>query len=1095
MNFEGNAELVEAQLFPSGPIETGVFGRIDQWVARQPDKPLYVFLNARGETAARYTYRQFANRVALIASHLATTAGLMPGDRLVLLYSPGIEMVCALFACARAGFIAVPAAPLTAHGFRSQTNQLAHIVKDSGARAILMDAETRHVLAGDGEADAAADRFGPRDALFKPLWIETDRLTSRIGDPPEQPPHEIFCLQYTSGSTSDPKGVIVTHKAILHNCDLTADYETPVTVSWLPQHHDMGLIGYYIYTLLGGGTTYGFAPATFIQRPALWLETISKQQAIASSAPNFAFDLCLDERRVPQKVLDGLDLSSLKFLMAAAEPIKVDTYRRFVQRFEPCGLDRKSFFVAYGLAEFTLAVTNHGRNFLRLDKKKLADGVVEPIQNASQISEATQLMSCGHPLGDTIVKIVDEGNEPLPEDRVGEIWISGRSACRGYWAKPAQSATTFGAELNDGAIYPAPFIRTGDMGFMHDGELYVCGRRKDMIIVRGQNHYAEDIEQVVERSFEQIRKGGLAAFEIEGREGSYTALVAEIAPNRPRPDPREIIKAVRERLNVTIDRVTFVSPRSVARTSSGKVRRSKTREMLLDGALEVIADYSADTSELVAAVEEDRSEFSRLKKRYNLTGNEDFTLLDAGIDSFDVVVFLHWLRETLNDKGALIVSDKIDAKLLGAVTIRQISQIGALLESEPAAAIALMRQFLDEQYDLYLEREQQMMLADRNLSFEPKPRPQVPSQNPGPAKSILLTGGSGFFGPFLLASLLKQTDAKFRVLVRAGDEAEGAERIRAGLAAAIGPRAAELDIAGRVVPLLGDLERPQLGLTPEVWDELAGDIDAIYHNAASVNYLFDYRHMRDANVVGVNEILKLAFAGQPKQFNHISTTFVYGWAKKDVLFENDHNDEMALLDFGYSQSKWVSEQLVHQARRKGLSTRIFRPSLITPSLEGGGDTMDITLRFLSFIIKHGISVSAKNQVSFVPADVAAENIVALANDPDTVGGVFNVTRDDYENLTEVTDLITAKTGRRFEAFDIKAFVPEVIRRCTTADPLYPLLDFLVGSVDKIDAMADKRYDSSAYREAKTANPNAVADPPLSEVVDGILRFFDRRKGN
>jgi thioester reductase-like protein len=465
-------------------------------------------------------------------------------------------------------------------------------------------------------------------------------------------------------------------------------------------------------------------------------------------------------------------------------------------------------------------------------------------------------------------------------------------------------------------------------------------------------------------------------------------------------------------------------------------------------------------------------------------------LLDAGIDSFDVVVFVHWLRETLNERGALISSDEIDTKLLGAVTIRQISQISALLEIDRDAAVEEMRRFLDEQYAGHLRQDQQMMLADRVLGVGPKAAES--GRAFGPAKSILLTGGTGFLGPFLLASLMRQTDAKVHVLVRARDEAEAANRIRNCLTTAIGERAESLEIADRVVLHCGDLEQADLGLGRDVWERLADDVDTIYHNGASVNYLLDYRRMRQANVFGVGEMLKLAFAGRPKQFDHISTTFIYGWGKKDVLFENDSNDEMALLDFGYSQSKWVSEQLVLDAGRKGLAVRVFRPSLITPSIDGGGETMDITLRFLSFIIKHGISVNARNQVSFVPADVAARNIVAIANNPASIGGVFNVTRDNYENLVDVTELITAKTGRRFDLFSIKEFVPEVIRRCTTEDPLYPLLDFLIDSADKIDAMADKRYDNDAYRAIRSANPDALADPPLSDVVDGILRFFGKR---
>ena len=238
---------------------------------------------------------------------------------------------------------------------------------------------------------------------------------------------------------------------------------------------------------------------------------------------------------------------------------------------------------------------------------------------------------------------------------------------------------------------------------------------------------------------------------------------------------------------------------------------------------------------------------------------------------------------------------------------------------------------------------------------------------------MLLTGGTGFIGPFLIKSLLEQTKAKIYVLVRASDEMQGRQRLRAAMES-MGPCRGRLMqmFEARVMPICGDLGQPNLGLTQDAWDFLANEIDTIFHNGATVNYLFNYDRMRDANVMGTNEVLRLAFEGRPKEFNYVSTTFIFGWAVKDVLYETDFNEDMELLDFGYSQSKWVAEQVVADARSKGLSTRIFRPALVSPSVTGGGNNFDIAVRLVAFMVNHGIGVDALNQVSFVPADIVGE---------------------------------------------------------------------------------------------------------------------------
>jgi thioester reductase-like protein len=384
-----------------------------------------------------------------------------------------------------------------------------------------------------------------------------------------------------------------------------------------------------------------------------------------------------------------------------------------------------------------------------------------------------------------------------------------------------------------------------------------------------------------------------------------------------------------------------------------------------------------------------------------------------------------------------------------------------------------------------------MMSNDRKLIFEPPvpmPLPETPVLN-----QVLLTGGTGFIGPFLMKSVLEQTRAKIYVLVRSSDEKQGKQRLRDAMES-IGPCGVGLMemFEARVIPVCGDLGQPKLGLTQDEWDFFASEIDTVFHNGATVNYLFNYDLMRDANVLGTNEVVRLAFEGKPKEFNYVSTTFVFGWAVKSVLNETDLNENMELLDFGYSQSKWVAEQVVVDARSRGLSTRIFRPALVSPSVTGGGNNFDIAVRLVAFMVNHGIGVDTLNQVSFVPADIVANNIVAISTTRGTANKTYHVTRDDYSNMMDITGLITKATGRQFETFRLPDFVPELIRRCRKEDLLFPLLDFLVGSVDNISAMEFKRYDSSSYQKARDASVWGKADPSLEDTVNGILKFMYRK---
>jgi thioester reductase-like protein len=613
-----------------------------------------------------------------------------------------------------------------------------------------------------------------------------------------------------------------------------------------------------------------------------------------------------------------------------------------------------------------------------------------------------------------------------------------------------------------------------------------------MIILRGQNYYPHDIENVVEKSSGLIRHNCVAAFQIQEDSEPALAIVAEAKNPRALPDARKIAAAVRNYLNVEVAVISIIAPRAIPRTSSGKIMRHKTKQMWQQGQFTVLSDFSREKDAGNSPCDSDmHSSFAELKAKYNLTGLESYNLVEAGLDSLDLVVFVHELKELLKDKGAEMLARQVDIGVIQRVAVAELFGLAEKLKRAPEAALVHLRNSLAAFREEQRAAEKQMMINDRKLIFEPpvpSPMPETPMAN-----QVLLTGGTGFVGPFLMKSLLEQTRAKIYVLVRSSNEQQGRERLRAAMES-MGPCGAGLMemFEARVIPVCGDLGQPKLGLAQDEWDLLASEIDTVFHNGATVNYLFNYDLMRDANVLGTNEVVRLAFEGRPKEFNYVSTTFVFGWAVKSVLNETDLNENMELLDFGYSQSKWVAEQVVVEARKRGLSARIFRPALVSPSITGGGNNFDIAVRLVAFMVNHGIGVDTLNQVSFVPADIVANNIVAISTTRGTANKTYHVTRDDYSNMMDITGLITKATGRQFQTFRLPDFVPELIRRCRKEDLLFPLLDFLVGSVDNISAMEFKRYDSTSYQAARDASVWGKADPSLEDTVNGILKFMYRK---
>ncbi len=1058
---------------------------LGHWAAVNPDKCFSVFLDRNGTPRETYTYQSFEARTRFLAEHLREETALKRGDRVALVYPPGLEMVATFVACARIGVIPVPVPPVTSVGNGEGATRLRSVMLDSGAAL---------ALTGSGLLDRETDdRANPQDA-FARLGVEavaTDLLqgTARAGGADD--PSQTLFLQYTSGSTGTPKGVVVSHQNVIHNCNSMIDHQA-VGVSWLPQFHDLGLIGYYLFQIVTGGTTYGFSPLDFLRRPVLWLEALSRYQATYTSSPNFGFEYCLSTERVPDDALEGLDLSSVQVFMNAAEPVRPSTYRAFLDRFEKYGLRPAAHVVAYGLAENTLAVSNSGQRSVTIDRGSLHARTVTMATPDAPADQQLELVSCGRPLNGIQVRIVepDTGVE-VGASGIGEIWVAGQSKCQGYWNKPELSEQVFENSIVGDSNGSYSYLRTGDLGFLDDGELFVCGRIKDLIIINGQNYYPEDLEAAVENSSAQVQAGSVATF--RGRDGEERlVVVAGLRNPNDLPDPDDVSRSLRRHGYTGPHTIMFVRRQAIKRTTSGKVARSLTRDKWLEGGLRTIETHVREGDgaglDWVPSLDVE-AHYKRFLATYALAGDEDARPGDVGLGSLALAELLVILERAAARTGAGELQEALHIPVLQRLTVREISELVRAFQEGSAGWATDLQAKLDAVKRESDESEAAAMRRDARLA--PLGVSALPRAE-GAFSHVLLTGGTGFLGPFLLRSLLEQTDANYTVLVRGPQASVARERLRSELEAAglhDERSAAEFDARVRVVS--GDLASPRLGLSAADWLELAETVDTIVHNGAWVDYVLDYDTLRGANIEGTRELLKLASTSRRKELHFVSSTTIFGFTGKRNLIERDSNPEMSGLDFGYAQTKWVCEQLVLQAREQGVEARIYRPAFITAATSGFGHSTDIVVRLLSFMIKYGVAPNADIQLSFMPADIAAHNIAAvMTSSAEPREPVLHVTVDDYFDMVDLTTQINKDYGIDFRYVDLAEFSREMKRLATAVDPVFPLVDFVARAHSKVLVMEGKRYRNAAYRQALKNSGVGVPDASLEEIVSYLMASME-----
>ncbi|MEI9994247.1 MAG: AMP-binding protein [Rhizomicrobium sp.] len=647
-----------------------------------PDRVLYRYVeSANPDAAARaLTFGELQARAQQRARLLRETA--REGSTVLLIYPAGLDFIISFYACLYAGLIAVPAPPAMPGRLQRMFPRLTAIARDCKPSLALANAKLAN-LVKSGLADS---QFGLDAALAGVRWIATseDEELSAAGGQALAGNSEIAFLQYTSGSTADPKGVCITHANLIYglanNAVEAAFAHDSVTVSWVPNFHDLGLVFGVLQPLYVGGEGIFLSPDAFMRRPAFWLETISRFRASHSSTPNFGLEHAL--RRVTDRELQEIDLSSWVVAVIGGEPVRANTIERFAARFAPCGLRYPTLSACYGMAEAVLKVsstTTRGADICEFDAAALRQGSVHaPIPG----KDTRRLVACGWIGPGTRVEIVDPetGRRCLP-DRVGEIWVKSPSIAAGYWQRPKITASAFQARLPDG---DGPFYRTGDLGFIWTDQLIPCGRLKDLVIVRGLNYYPQDIEEAVENAHPIMRAGRSAAFSTDGETEEKLVVVAEVrgSPSNFGEAIAAIRRTVVDQVGLHVARVVLIASGSLPKTSSGKLQRAATRTALEAGALPVLLDWTladlvGDRSSLVDYLMKQLSE--ELSRRGVLDDSEalnpDRSPIELGVDSLMAVELLNSIRDELGIRiSAIALAEAHSVKELAAAIAAQPSR-------------------------------------------------------------------------------------------------------------------------------------------------------------------------------------------------------------------------------------------------------------------------------------------------------------------------------------------------------------------------------------------------------------------------------------
>lgn len=1036
---------------------------LEEAAVRFADAPAHQFLATREAEPAVTTFRDLVRRSSWIAASIRDRVA--PGRPVLVVTPPSPEFLPALAACFRLGSPAVPLYPprpgLEADGVAwiSRVAGLCDAALVLAPVALVPLLREHRIARADGTPLEVVPLDAPTEA--DPQWDRRSEDRPVVAETPA-------LLLFTSGSTGAPKGVVLTHGNLVGNI---AEFvrgarlgSGDAMVTWLPNGHIAGL-----YTrLVGqftGATTVEFPASLFLERPAFWPRTIARFGAAISAAPNFAYDLLAS---VPPAELAGVRLDRWRLAISGGEVVRPATFRALADTLGPCGFQPAALTPYYGLTETLCSAVRLSPDpgQVRLSRAGLERHRAEDAP--ADATDALEFLGNGPALGSTRLAIVDPATRRgLAEDHVGEIWVGGAAVTPGYLHQEALNAEVVRAVRADGT--DGTWFRTGDLGFLRAGTLYVTGRLKEMVIVRGKNYYPADLEHAALSALSGHGVAVCAAFGLDLRGEEQVALALELArgTDATSADPSALAALAQSGLvlvcGVACGAVVVVPFGSLPRTATGKVQRGRCRTLLESGQWKPVG---AAASASASGPRPDASVPS--------------PPLDPAIGPF-----VEWLRTEIatvtgRTPGSVDVSLPLPAlgvdslgmvRLLAAMEIRFAAGVGIGRMLSAASVVELARGIHDgrsgsvrpeavEPVDFAAELG---AFADRLAGFRTLPRAQRPT------RSVFLTGATGFLGAYLLRDLLHRSGTRVRCLVRGSDAADGRRRLLRKLETLPGWNP---DWASRLEVVHGSLELPGFGLGADAFRALAGDTDLVLHNGANVNFVAPYPLLRGVNVTSNLAVLELALAGGGLPVHYVSTTAVFNGPDRDRFPRLDEEvflPDPATLFSGYAQTKWVGEALWRVAREAGLPVAVHRPGLVTGDASTGvWHTDDFLCRLLKGCLQMGVFPDLGVGIDMVPVDVVSRGIVSAA----VGGGHGRAYHWTHPAPTRLRDIAGWFAGNGWEAGILP--VGEWLSRLRTVDgsnALYPLLPFLL---HRIGPGAETILEFFGSRDLNLGRSNAAA---------------------
>lgn len=1005
-----------------------IIDRIRQHSESKPAIPALTWVNDAGTIKESLTYHELMVKVDQVSHYLQQKTNLTTGDIVALLFPPGLDFMFVFLACMQLGIIPVP--------LKIPTNEK----NLSAILPILYDCQPK-LLIGTHTIVPNKD--------FPFAWFN---YRTPIKDAPrfnqeETYTHHLAFLQYTSGATGHPKGVMVSHQNLIHNFEVMGK-NLPVTnndilISWLPHYHDMGLIGAYLGTLYFGLSGYYMAPSSFMLNPNGFLQLVSDKKATIIQCPNSAYDWMVeqwDER--------DINLSSLRVIANGAEPVRLKTLEKLYQTFKDSGLRKSAMKPTYGLAEATLFVTQANTPEWVSHHGNVACGICDDID----------------------IRIInpDTCDECKPGEE-GEIWLHSMSNTLGYYNNSKLTQEIFYAKIKN-ANHHRHYLRTRDLGYIKDDQLYVTGRIKDIIIINGVNIYPQDIEDTVE-NYPGIIKHRSATFAWQQKGKTKIVVLAEVNQKKV-PDIDDLTSFILKHHSIPLFDIVLCKRGSLAKTTSGKIRRQACKQLYKENNLIIIRQMMKTWGVI---------EF--ILNTYK--NNHSETFYELGLDSLTMASIMSELEKYLPKK----MKKKLAIQQLYQMQINEFISIvtdQTSIESQKALSA----------WNKRIQQIEQNLLkgisddAKLNLTKLPTVKPYCKKTE---IKNIFLTGCTGFIGAYLLLQLLKLSHFHIHLLVQAGNTNDAYERVVNNLKKYdLLPEANHYQLNERITTYCGDLSKNNFGLLDSDWQHLCDLIDSIYHNGAVTNYLASYDELKPANVDGTQFIISLALTSRLKYLHYLSTTFIFGWTPAKHVNENNHNSTFKHLDFGYAQSKWVAEQLVWQASDLGVPVQIYRPAWVTASSNAKYTEDDIIARALIYMINHQVVPSVINQISLMPVDKVASDIVNISLIENPTVHAYHLTAK-YANIPQITAYITKKYGYQFTNVSLAKFNQHLQTYAKPKDVLYPLVPFFNIHYPKILKMSDKIYSRTNYLAALTNIDNPVHEYSYQEMTDFIIQFLQQKQ--